>query len=421
MLKDVLGINKNDVISIVGAGGKTTMLFKLAKELNGKVCITTSTKIFMPDKSQYDYIYNEYPKEVHLGRTLIAGEINSDNKLTAISEMNLDKCCDDFDYVLIEADGAKCKSLKAWNESEPVVFNNTTKTVCVLDISVVGKEFNSENIFRIDEFRKLIKSDSDNITTKQLSEMILHSDGITKNSLGEKILYINKVESDDGLGNALKLVDLLLTPDNKMFDKVVIGSLFEGKYYLMYNRNSISASILAAGKSVRMGCNKLELDFRGKKLIEYATDLILEFHFDQKQLITNNESLTFKGINSIYNSKYELGQSESIKLAVKNDMDAYLFLVADQPFIKRETILKIISKYNETGKIIMCKSSEHIGNPSLIPCRYKSEIMKLNGDVGAKAVIKKHLDDIIYVDVADEELTDIDTVEEYNSFLMEDQ
>ena len=60
MLKDILGINKKDVISIVGAGGKTTMLFSLSKELKGKVCLSTTTKIFMPIKSDYDYFYHGF-------------------------------------------------------------------------------------------------------------------------------------------------------------------------------------------------------------------------------------------------------------------------------------------------------------------------------------------------------------------------
>ncbi len=52
-----LGIEKNDVVSIAGAGGKTSLMFRLAEEAKGlgfKVLVTTSTKIFVPDSTQYD-------------------------------------------------------------------------------------------------------------------------------------------------------------------------------------------------------------------------------------------------------------------------------------------------------------------------------------------------------------------------------
>ena len=57
-ITDILNIDKNSIVSIVGAGGKTSLMFQLAEELREKsrVLVTTTTKIYVPEKGQYDYL-----------------------------------------------------------------------------------------------------------------------------------------------------------------------------------------------------------------------------------------------------------------------------------------------------------------------------------------------------------------------------
>lgn len=427
-LKDILGINKNDCVSIVGAGGKTTMMFKLAEELkNEKVCVTTTTKIFVPEKFQYDYFFkgeildNTLKSEAR-GVYVITGDINEKGKLTPLNGGTLDKCFDNFDYMLIESDGSRGKSIKGWNDNEPVIYINTTKTVCIVDVSIVDKEITEDNVFRLDEFRK-ITSPGETVGISHLSQMANHPNGLLKNSLGERILFVNKVESEREFDNASKLVTLILSADAKCsYDKIIIGSLKSGEYYTAYNDKNIAAIILASGNSARMGSDKLRMNFKGMYLVEHILKKISTMYFYKKMIIVRDDKLNdiaykYNVLNK-KNIEFNLGQSQSIKIGVKNspEADSYMLFVGDQPFIKSETILKMISKYNETDNIIMCRCNNHFGNPAIFPSRYKGELLELSGDVGAKSILNKHKSEISFVEVEEIELFDIDTIEELKKF-----
>ena len=145
-LSNYLGLKKKDIISIVGAGGKTTMMFKLAQELRGgnKVLVTTSTKIYIPLEDKYDFICTDsdmLPRYTHIrenGIYILGSGVNGENKMLGLSEKQIHGLALYFDYILIEADGAKEKQLKGWNEFEPVIYGKTTKTVGIIDIQAFG-------------------------------------------------------------------------------------------------------------------------------------------------------------------------------------------------------------------------------------------------------------------------------------------
>ena len=74
--------------------------------------------------------------------------VNEENKILGLSDKQLDELAPHFDYILIEADGAKEKQLKGWNEFEPVIYGKTTKTVGIIDIQSFGMVINEGNVHR---------------------------------------------------------------------------------------------------------------------------------------------------------------------------------------------------------------------------------------------------------------------------------
>lgn len=193
---------------------------------------------------------------------------------------------------------------------------------------------------------------------------------------------------------------------------------------------SILAIILAAGFSKRMGENKLLLEYEGKTFIQTIIEKLLEINFNKIILVVSNLEIykKYKNYNEklfvIFNDKAEKGISESIKKAVayaKNNLevDKYMFFVADQPLLKKETILKLIEKSN-SNKIIVPKNNNTIYNPVIFPNKYTSELLNLEGDRGGKQIILNHLDNIIFVDIEDaNEFQDVDVIEEYIKLINE--
>ena len=91
----------------------------------------------------------------------------------------------------------------------------------------------------------------------------------------------------------------------------------------------------------------------------------------------------------------------------------YMFAVADQPYLKSQSVIKLIDKVLEnTGNeqlVFSLRCGAVVGNPCVFNSSLIPQLLSLEGDKGGRSVAKKH--DCVYVDIADEsELMDIDTL-----------
>lgn len=230
----ILEIKKGDIISIIGAGGKTTLMFLLANELKdkGKVLVTTTTKIYNPKEEVNNLELGEegYKSLKYINENGIYAYgkyINDENKLIGIDVNELEGFKDSFDYILVEADGSKRKDLKAWNNNEPVISSITSRTIGVLSLKTIDMEINNENIHRLKEFTNLTNSkEGENVNLDILIEVIFNKKGLFKEAIGEKILFLNKVDyvNDDTL---MLFLDKIISKNNeiKLLNRIVYGSL----------------------------------------------------------------------------------------------------------------------------------------------------------------------------------------------------
>lgn len=240
-LYKLLNLYSGDLVSIIGAGGKTSLMFTLADELrkNYKVLVTTTTKIYVPEKEQYDFIAigEENFKEIicrsNKGIYVYGDSINDEGKLLGISTKMLDTKLSCFDFVLAEADGSKGKPIKGWNNSEPVISDKTTKTIGVLSIESIGKEINENNVHRVNEFLNIINAAENGIIAiKDIVSVIFHPNGLFKCSVGEKTLFINKVETSKQKILIEELVHNITIKNktDKLLDRIIYGSLKNKEY-----------------------------------------------------------------------------------------------------------------------------------------------------------------------------------------------
>ena len=140
-ISDLLQIGRG-VTALIGGGGKTTLLYRLAEELRkkGTVILATSTRIYPPQ--QYALVMDG--EEAVLRRALkeygvvAVGTINEEGKLRA-PVFSFEELATFADYVLVEADGAKCRPLKAHASHEPVIPDNAQRVVLVVGADGFGK------------------------------------------------------------------------------------------------------------------------------------------------------------------------------------------------------------------------------------------------------------------------------------------
>lgn len=235
ILHKMINISKGDIITFVGAGGKTSFIDYFARHYRNKmkVLVTTTTKIYTPDENSYDDIYmleecSEILFKKGTGVTVCGKYINKDKKIVGVDFKDLDRIKENFDLILIEGDGSKCKKLKGWNNTEPVIYTGTNKTIGILDISAYSLDLNEENIHRLNEFLKLTNVRESKINLLHFKDIVLNDNGLYKNAKGEKFLFINKVENQEYEKLAFDLINIINKDSHDI--KIYYGSINQNFY-----------------------------------------------------------------------------------------------------------------------------------------------------------------------------------------------
>ena len=455
-LIDILRKTKNKkgstvFASIVGAGGKTTLLYLLGNHLleaGFNVLLTTTTMVYYPDSDENinnltfwgsKIIESEFMQEFKQGfeqdkRKIKGFEKEEMERFVRSGQFN------DFDFVLIEADGAKRMPIKAPKENEPVVIDFSDIVLGVVGLDSLGKAINEENTHRPAELIKIFNKDlGDIINENDIKNLVLSENGLFKNSpdFAKKILVLNKADSVERLKSGKKIIDLL---DNKI-DYLVISSLKKGKIHKLVNMwPKISIVVFAAGEGIRMGVEKLMLEIDGNSILDRVLNTIelLESVETTKSLVTTETILVYSADRVrelaekhkidilIKNSEPEKGMSSSLKLAVGKtspDSDAFMFFMGDQPFISKKTIEKLIGKWLEDNSriVVPCFAGKK-GNPVIFPSNFRKQLMEVTGDKGGREIINLNFNKINFVEIEESfEGYDIDdpaTYEKYKGGLL---
>ncbi len=182
----------------------------------------------------------------------------------------------------------------------------------------------------------------------------------------------------------------------------------------------VTAIVLAAGKSARMGSNKLLADIGGKPMIRHAVDAALASAVDRIIVVTGRDAdlvahaLSGMNVDIIHNPNYADGISTSIKtgLAALGDAEAALICLGDMPRVSAAVIDKLIAAFNPAEHRAICVPvfDGKRGNPVLWSRRYFDEMKSIAGDNGARGLVAEHGEDMVEVAMPnDSVLDDIDT------------
>lgn len=176
----------------------------------------------------------------------------------------------------------------------------------------------------------------------------------------------------------------------------------------------IGCVVLAAGNARRFGSNKLNAQVEGVSLIRRALDavpgglatVVVSQYPDILALAGEY------GFDALLNDRPELGLSRSVRLGLAHltDCDGVLFLVSDQPRLKRDSVEALAALWAQNPEKIAAMAHNGVrGNPCLFPARLFPELLALTGDRGGNAVIRHHEDDLILLETDAPELADVDT------------
>ena len=132
-------------------------------------------------------------------------------------------------------------------------------------------------------------------------------------------------------------------------------------------------------------------------------------------------------MKTVNNPHPEAGISGSIRLGVEKlieleekcgktgsrKRESCMFAVADQPYLTRESLENMVETWEVSKKgILVSENAGRMGNPVIFAYKYYEELKNLEGDVGGKCVLKKHLDDVQMFEMSASELKDLDSLTE---------
>lgn len=187
----------------------------------------------------------------------------------------------------------------------------------------------------------------------------------------------------------------------------------------------ISAVLLGAGQSRRMGVDKLSLPWGKKTLLERCFETLLRSEVQELIVVL---SLRNKGARDLFqgpkvkivlNPLSRMGMSTSIRRGLHEihpRCQGILIALGDQPFLKTRTINALIRAFDQgKGRIIIPSFQGRTGHPVIFHRRFKKELLNLRGDVGGRSIIESHPEDIRVVPVKSiGVIRDVDTWPAYN-------
>jgi molybdenum cofactor cytidylyltransferase len=185
----------------------------------------------------------------------------------------------------------------------------------------------------------------------------------------------------------------------------------------------IAAIVLAAGRSTRMGSNKLLAEFRGKPMVRHTVETVLASGARPVIVVTghqgNDVRAALQGLDVTFaeNPDYAKGLSTSLKAglaALSGDVSGAVISLGDMPLVRPMTIDRLIAAYNpvENRTIIVPVHGGERGNPVLWGAKHFPEMMKLSGDRGARLLMEQFAEDVVEIaERSDAVLADIDTPE----------
>jgi len=226
-LKEALGLNRGEMVALIGAGGKTTTLYSLAHELweqGEKVLVTTTTKIFKPAKPHVHRLFLAQDLEAllrELGKIenpVVVGVgqgMDDSGKLLGLSPewFNTLKRKGMMDSILIEADGAASRPLKIPAEHEPVIPEGCDLTVWVMGIKVLGRPLTTDWVHRAERGAALLGVElGAPVTEDVILNLVRNPAGCLRGipPKSRKLALINQADSPEEVRQASALGHALL-------------------------------------------------------------------------------------------------------------------------------------------------------------------------------------------------------------------
>lgn len=439
-LRDALRVQRGDVVAFVGAGGKTSALFRLAEELraeNWRVLITTTTRMALSEtlRAPFARAWSVRVQAVDI-RTWLdehrcvllynTQDMRHEKALglhpEAVREL-IDRV--NSDVLLIEADGARRLPLKAPYDHEPVIPGDASLVVPVAGLDVLGQPLDADHVYNVERILERYGFPEGAPVLPPWIAVTLRDPQLGLRGVpdGARVVaLLNKVgPTPHDRRRAQRTAQLALSSER--ISAVAIGAVQEPDPVLEVQRR-VAAIVLAAGKSERMGQSKALLPWDGRSVIEAIVSRLTTAHLADTVVVTGYRAgdvarkIAHLPVRTVFNPAYAQGEMLSSLQAglgaLPESIAACLVVMGDQPALDPRVVARVLNAYAQGhGTIIVPTFGGQRGHPVLFDRRFWPDLLAL--ERGApRDVLAHYPDQVGLVQVSTESiLRDIDTPEQY--------
>lgn len=443
-LSKAMRLSKTPCLALVGAGGKTTALFQIARELAPPVLVTTTTHLSLDQIKLADFhIILDTPEDLSKlsvkipdGVVLLTGREWEQDRMSGVSDQVLEHIHaltkSRSMPLLIEADGSRQLPLKAPAEHEPAIPSFVDCVAVVAGLSGLGNPLLPEFVHHPERFEILSGlATGDEITTGALANVMLHPLGGLKNiPLGaQRIALLNQADTPalQAQAQAVAARSSQAAGLLSAYNAVAIASLKTSGVSAVHE--PVAGVILAGGSATRYGEPKQLLPWRGEPLIRHVARAALNAGLDPVVVVggayTSEISRVMGDMNMqiVHNADWEAGQSTSLQTGMRvlpENTGSVIFLLADQPLVTTHLINALVESHAESlCSIVAPLVDGERGNPVLFDQETFPELMDLSGDAGGRSLFSRY--QALWVPWHDPNLLiDVDTPEDYHRLLQID-
>jgi molybdenum cofactor cytidylyltransferase len=440
-LREALRVQRGDVIAFVGAGGKTSALFRLADELRAegwRVVATTTTRVAIHeaqrapvtiqvtsdtalitirqalDQHGFVFVYRSDDlgrhKVIGLAPNVVSGLVDAVNS----------------DVLLVEADGARRLPFKAPYDHEPVIPLGASLVVPVAGVDALGQPLDDEHVYNAGRILARYGFPEGGPLIPPWMAVTIRDPQLGLRGVpcsARVIPLLNKVAANGyDRARARRVAQLVLR--SSRVDAVALGAMQSPDDPVHEVQQRVAAVILAAGTSTRMGQSKLLLPWDDRTVVETVVARLIAARVAEIIVVTGHQAdqvtrlLADLPVRTVHNPAYVHGEMLSSLqvglLALPATTAACLVVMGDQPMIEGRVIGRLLAAYAEgRGDIVLPVHRGQRGHPVLIGQRFWPDLLALQGGA-PRDVIKRYPEQVVEVQVStDSVLRDIDTPEQY--------
>jgi molybdenum cofactor cytidylyltransferase len=440
-LVDGLRLGPGRVAAFTGAGGKSTAIGRLAAEMAAvhPVVVTTTTRLALSQTSLAQaHLIAGQPGALEAlpgllrtaGSVLVTGARATDEPKWLGLEAELLEQVRQITVaaggsVLVEADGARARSLKAPADYEPVVPACADLVVPLAGLDVLGAACDDGLVHRPERVAEISGGHrGEPLTDAHLQRILTDERGALKGvpPAAEVRLLLNKADNEPRLMAGVRLAEAALSQPR--IQAVLLGAV-AGDSPVSQVVGRVAGVVLAAGGSARLGRPKQLLPWRGQPLVWHAARAALDGGLDPVAVVAGAEaeavgaSLADAGVRLVENRDWEQGQSTSVRLglrAVQPGVEAVVFLLADTPFVDAALLRALVACHRRTlSPIVAPRAGDRLANPVLFDRSTFASLLTLDGDRGGRQLFGRF--GVQAIDWDPRIATDIDTDEDWRRLL----